>query len=124
MTACVQQETLCRAWVCMCVIFQVFSVAGDYVSSIGKGFGCEPGYLNRPAGIKIDRKNRLFVVDSLNHRVQVRGCRKGCSVLENTISQTYFRSAIVRREELMVLGDGYGYGDGGGDVCCGDSHLV
>ncbi len=38
---------------------------------IGKGFGSGPGQLNRPAGVKVDRKTRVFVADSLNHRVAV-----------------------------------------------------
>ena len=53
------------------MIPQVFTAAGVFISVIGKGFGSELGYLNRPAGVKLDRKTRVYVSDSLNHRIQV-----------------------------------------------------
>jgi DNA-binding beta-propeller fold protein YncE len=50
---------------------QMFTATGEFVSVLGKGYGCGPGQLNRPAGVKLDRKSRVYVADSLNNRVVV-----------------------------------------------------
>ncbi|MFQ6111963.1 MAG: NHL repeat-containing protein, partial [Nitrospinota bacterium] len=41
------------------------------VSLVIGGEGVEPGKLRHPSGIAVDRLKRTYVVDTLNHRVQV-----------------------------------------------------
>jgi hypothetical protein len=54
-------------------IVKVFNAAsGGLLSSVG-GFGDLPGQLNSPAGLALDRFNRLFVTSANTHRVEAYG---------------------------------------------------
>jgi len=48
----------------------VFEADATYVTKFG-GFGTGPGQFNRPSSMTIDELDRLFVVDGMNHRVQI-----------------------------------------------------
>lgn len=51
---------------------QIFNVAdGSVFKIIGDGRGANLGSLNRPAGLKFDKRGNLFVCDSSNHRIQM-----------------------------------------------------
>jgi NHL repeat len=47
---------------------QIFNQAGEPLLFFG-GRGTNPGLLNNPTGIAIDRQNRIYVADYLNYRV-------------------------------------------------------
>jgi len=49
--------------------FQVFNEKGDLLLIVGTG-GKGPGGFLLPAGMYIDEQDRIFVVDSMNLRVQ------------------------------------------------------
>jgi hypothetical protein len=49
---------------------KAFDRQGNLLLRFGS-FGQEPGQFKQPCGIALDHKGRLFVVDRLNHRVQV-----------------------------------------------------
>ena len=49
---------------------QKFSAEGEYICSIGS-HGTEPGQFLRPQGLAVDNKDRLWVADGCNHRIQV-----------------------------------------------------
>ena len=49
---------------------QVFSPEGKWLRQWG-GHGYEPGEFLKPRALAIDEKDRLFVADSCNHRIQV-----------------------------------------------------
>jgi DNA-binding beta-propeller fold protein YncE len=49
---------------------KAFDRQGNLLLRFGS-FGSGPGQFKQPCGIALDRKGRLFVVDRLNHRVQV-----------------------------------------------------
>ncbi|EDO41355.1 predicted protein, partial [Nematostella vectensis] len=49
---------------------QVFDPSGDYLYSVG-GTGHGEGRFREPRGLHVDARDRLFVCDSGNHRVQV-----------------------------------------------------
>ncbi len=48
-----------------------FSKDGQFVRSIGKGKGSQPGQLQLPHGVALDSKGRILVNDSDNQRVSV-----------------------------------------------------
>ncbi|MBA3914086.1 MAG: hypothetical protein H0X25_09600 [Acidobacteriales bacterium] len=50
--------------------FQIFHDKGQILMFVGS-HGDKAGEFNLPAGIYIDRNNRVYVGDQLNHRVQV-----------------------------------------------------
>jgi hypothetical protein len=49
---------------------QVFNRQGDLLYYFGRR-GTQAGEFQLPAGIFIDREDRIFVVDSFNRRIQV-----------------------------------------------------
>ena len=49
---------------------QKFTSAGEYICEIGS-HGTEPGKFLRPQGLVMDHRDRLWVCDASNHRVQV-----------------------------------------------------
>lgn len=49
---------------------QQFTAEGDFLRSAGRGPGSRPGEFLAPHGVAIDSRNRLYVVDSYNHRIQ------------------------------------------------------
>jgi sugar lactone lactonase YvrE len=59
-----------RVWVSATNNFvQLFSNDGDYLCRLG-GLGAEPGQFERPHGITLDRHGCLYVVDTMNFRIQ------------------------------------------------------
>jgi hypothetical protein len=49
---------------------QVFNPEGELLMHFGSS-GFKPGHFWLPAGIAIDRENKIFVADTYNHRVQI-----------------------------------------------------
>ena len=49
---------------------QFFSKDGDFLSKWEERKGDGDGELNRPSGMAFDKDDNLYIVDSLNHRVQ------------------------------------------------------
>jgi DNA-binding beta-propeller fold protein YncE len=49
---------------------QAFSRKGELLYYFGKS-GNGPGEFQMPAGLFVDRSDRIYVVDSFNHRVEV-----------------------------------------------------
>lgn len=49
---------------------QQFDKEGKYLGGIGDRQGTGPGEFSAPHGLAVDGQNRLYVVDSYNHRVQ------------------------------------------------------
>src|SRR5918995_440050 len=49
---------------------QVFSPEGGWLRQWG-GHGLEPGEFLRPRALAIDDRDRIYVADSCNHRIQV-----------------------------------------------------
>ena len=48
----------------------IFSRDGDYIGKWEECVGSGDGELDRPAGLAIDQDDNVYVVDSMNHRVQ------------------------------------------------------
>jgi DNA-binding beta-propeller fold protein YncE len=46
-----------------------FTTSGKSLGTWGSA-GREPGFLNQPWGVIVDKAGRLFVLDSYNHRLQ------------------------------------------------------
>ena len=79
---------------------QVFSPEGKWLRQWG-GHGYEPGEFLKPRALAIDEKDRLFVADSCNHRIQVFDTRgkllkvlglAGRSARGDELSRTTWRS--------------------------------
>jgi DNA-binding beta-propeller fold protein YncE len=49
---------------------QKFDASGKLVVTSGK-FGSAPGEFSRPQGLAVDRNDRLYVADAVNHRIQI-----------------------------------------------------
>ena len=49
---------------------QIFDRAGHFLLAFG-GLGAQPGEFWLPAGVAIDRDDRIYVADSYNRRVQI-----------------------------------------------------
>lgn len=49
---------------------QVFDTGGDLLYTFGKR-GLKPGDFQLPAGLFLDKDDRIYVVDSYNRRIQV-----------------------------------------------------
>ncbi|MBM3935103.1 MAG: 6-bladed beta-propeller [SAR202 cluster bacterium] len=49
---------------------QMYTRDGHYLGRKGGEEGSEPGEFNRPSGLAVDAEDNLYVVDSLNHRIQ------------------------------------------------------
>jgi len=49
----------------------IFTMEGEYVSELGHGKGGDPGQFGFPSNIAVDDEGTVFVVDSMNFRVQV-----------------------------------------------------
>jgi len=50
--------------------FQIFNEKGKLLLYIGS-FGSAPGHFILPAGMYIDKNDKIYVVDSINGRVEV-----------------------------------------------------
>jgi len=50
---------------------QIFNSDGSYSHKFGTS-GSKPGQFDRPAGVAVDNKGHIVVVDKDNHRVQVK----------------------------------------------------
>lgn len=51
--------------------FQIFNDQFELLLWVGEGKGSIPGYFNLPVGIDIDHRNRIYVADSINRRIQI-----------------------------------------------------
>jgi sugar lactone lactonase YvrE len=49
---------------------QQFTPEGTYLKSLGSGRGSDPGQFEAPHALTVDDTGHIYVVDSLNHRVQ------------------------------------------------------
>jgi hypothetical protein len=50
--------------------FQIFNPKDELLLFVG-GFGMEPGAFRLPSGIFIDSKDRIYVSDQVNQRIQM-----------------------------------------------------
>jgi DNA-binding beta-propeller fold protein YncE len=50
---------------------KIFNMSGEFIGTIGKGKGEEPGQFLFPTYLAVDHKGNLYVTDTLNSRVQM-----------------------------------------------------